>query len=508
MPSRRHARFTRFARLTRLGAVATFLLAAACGKSAVSQPATTASAASAAKATPDDGSKPVASAEDGPRKSDDRPVVSTAQAAWVGAATESEAILRSSRDTLLGVWVDVPEGRPKVRAPVDVALVVDTSGSMAGAKIENARSAARQLVQNLQDGDIVSLDSFSDTARVVVPPTKLDVETRPEILRAIATLGVGGSTNMFSGLTLGQSHMQSAPPTHTVRRVVVISDGIANVGPSTPEALGAIAERGLRFRAQVTSLGVGADYDEHTLNALAVKSSGRLYHLSDPKEMAQTLRREVELVTGTIASDAVVEVVPAPGVQLIGADGIRTEWGEGGALRIPIGALHGGQRREALVRVRVVDPRTMEGASSRPIASVRLKFKDPADGDLERIQETVARATMTDDAAVVARSVNARTRSIAAIWEVAHTQLQVAQQVNSGQFVDADRELERAQKKLETEASKAKDDAEKRRLTTAAAGVASQRAAVGRAAAAPAPKAAARDEALKMNSAAMDSFGF
>ncbi len=493
--------------LTRFGTALTFLLAAACGKGAVSQPAATAPTASQAKA--DDGSKPVAADDDGPRKHDDRPVVSaSSQAGWVGAATESEAILRGSRETLLGVWVDVPEGRPKVRAPVDVALVIDTSGSMAGAKIENARSAARQVIQNLQDGDIVSLDSFNDTARVFVTPTKLDVETRPEILRAIATLGVGGSTNMFAGLTLGESHLQSAPTTHTIRRVVVISDGIANVGPSSPDALGVIAERGLRFRAQVTSLGVGADYDEKTLNALAVRSSGRLYHLSDPKEMSQTLRREMDLVTGTIASDAVVEVVTAPGVQLVGADGIRTEWGEGGALRIPVGALHGGQHREALVRVRVNDAAALEGMTTRPIASVRLKFKDPSDGDLERIQETVARARITDDAAVVASSGNARTKAIAAIFAVSQTQLTVAQQVNSGQFVDADRELERAQKKLESEAAVAKDATEKRRLSTAAAGVASQRAAVSRAAAAPAPKAAARDEALKMNHSAMDQMGF
>ena len=92
---------------------------------------------------------------------------------------------------------------------------------------------------------------------------------------------------------------------------MLISDGIANVGPSSPETLGTIAERGLRNQVQVTSLGVGNDYDEKTLNALAVKSSGRLYHLTEPKEMASILKGELDLLDATLASDAFVEVDPA-----------------------------------------------------------------------------------------------------------------------------------------------------------------------------------------------------
>ena len=104
------------------------------------------------------------------------------------------------------------------------------------------------------------------------------------------------------------------------------------------------------------------------------------------------------------------------------------------------------------------------------------------------------------------RSENARTKAIAAIFDIAKTQIQVAQSINQGQFVDADRELAVAQKKLEEQASVTKDAKEKSRLTQAASSVATQRSTVGRAAAA--PKAVQRDEALKMNHAAMDAMGF
>jgi Ca-activated chloride channel family protein len=209
----------------------------------------------------------------------------------------------------------VPNVNITNKPPVDLALVVDTSGSMAGAKIVNARAAAKQLVEAMQDGDIVSIDTFSDRAETFVAPTVITPDSRERLLAAVARLRPQGSTNLFDGLSLAEAHVAQAPGTHTVRRVVVISDGIANVGPSTPDALGAIAERGLRFRAQVTSLGVGNDYDEHTLNALAIKSSGRLFHVSDPVEMTAFLKKEVELLTSTVASDAFVEVMPAPGAQ-------------------------------------------------------------------------------------------------------------------------------------------------------------------------------------------------
>jgi Ca-activated chloride channel homolog len=426
-------------------------------------------------------------------------------ATWIGAAPEGEMLASGTREAFLGVWVDVPEVRPETRPPMEVAIVVDTSGSMAGPKIENARAAARELVKNLRDGDIVALDAFSDNARTVIPPTRLDAHSRDEIMRSIATLGIGGSTNMFEGLTLAEGQIAAAPATHSLRRIVVISDGIANVGPSSPESLGMIAERGLRFRAQVTSLGVGTDYDERTLNALSVKSSGRLYHLTEPKEMATILKNEADLLNATLASDSFVEIVPAPGVQILGADGLRADWHEGGTLRIPFGALHAGQHREALVRVRLTDPMAFEG-QKRSLASVRLRFRDAQDSDLERVQEVVARTQLTNDSAAVASSVNSRTKAIVAIQDAAKTQIAAAQRINDGNFMDADKELEKAQKQLQAQAAVVTSAPEKKRIEEAAGRVAAARATTQ--ALPSAPKAVQRSKALDMNASGMHDRGF
>jgi Ca-activated chloride channel family protein len=424
--------------------------------------------------------------------------------AWVGTAAESDVLAAGDGATTLGVWIDAPEARPHAHVPMDVSLVIDTSGSMAGPKIENARRAASMLIDNLSDGDIVSIVSFSDDAHTIVEPSTLSSDTRRALKARIAQLQPTGSTNMFDGLGLGESLVARAPATHAVRRVVVISDGIANVGPSSPEALGALAERGLRFHAQITSLGVGTDYDERTLNALALRSTGRLYHLAEPKEMPAQLTRELALLQSTVATDAFIEIVPAPGVDLVSVEGCRSERGEAGALNLPLGALFSGQHREALVHVRIADPSA--SSSSRALASVRLHFRDPDDGDLPRIQEVVARASFSTDATSVAKSENAKTKSIAAVLDASNLELGASQSASTGHFEEADKKLAQAEQALESRAAHTQDVSERTRLVAVARKVAGARAQVQ--AAPNAPAASQRNTTLELNADAMHTAGF
>jgi Ca-activated chloride channel family protein len=446
-----------------------------------------------AVATPEKSPAPV----DGPRK--DGP--------WIGAAPASDFVLRGSPETLLGVWVDVPTGELAAHPKTAVSLVIDTSGSMAGAKIEHARLAARSLLDHLADGDFVSIDTFSDDARALVSPTFLGRDNRGRMTASLTDIGASGGTNLFEGLRLGALHVAGAPSACAARRVVLISDGIASVGPTSPETLGAIAEKGAEHGIQFTAIGVGLDYDERTLNTLAMRSSGRMYHIASPEDMASVLAEESRLFASTRATNAFVEIVPAPGVMLLGVDGARSMRDGSGALHVPLGAMFGGQHREMLVRARVTDP---GAAGEHPLASVRLHFQDPSEQGLERVQEVVARYALTDDLQQVASHENERTRSIAAVQEAARTAVDAAQQVNEGRFEDADAKLAQAEARLKDAASRAQDEGERRRVLALAQTMSAARSESRAAAAAPpAAKAAARRaSALKMNSDAMDAMGF
>src|SRR5262249_12088553 len=246
---------------------------------------------------------------------------------------------------------------------------------------------ARELIDKLSDGDIVSIITFSDEVHERVPPTVLDRGSRAALLRVVASLEPSGGTNMFDGLRLGEHRALQSPATHPVRRVVLISDAMANVGPSSPDVLGAVAAKGADGGVQVSAIGVGLDYDERTLDALAVRSSGRLYHLNEPREMTAILDREIGLLQATAATGALVQVAPAPGVTILGADGVRIDRQPNGSVQLPLGTMFGGQHREMALRVRV----EAAGEGGRALASVRLRFRDPGDGGLERVQEVVAR---------------------------------------------------------------------------------------------------------------------
>jgi Ca-activated chloride channel family protein len=248
---------------------------------------------------------------------------------------------------------------------------------------------------------------------------------------------------------------------------------------------------------------VGLDYDERTLDAIAERTSGRLFHVGDPREMTATLEHEVDLLASTVADEAALEVVPAPGVQLAGVEGARSAWAPGGVLRIPLGTLFAGQHREALVRLRVAPA---AAGTQRALASVRLTYHDPAADDVERVQEVLARTMLSNDEGEVASHANAKTHAMMATLEAAKTELQAAQDVGAGNFAQAQAQLAATEQALRSQEATTKDADAKKTLAAAAQSIAVAR---GRAAAAPAkPAASVRDDVLQMNSAGMRALGY
>lgn len=429
----------------------------------------------------------------------------SANAAWIGAAAPSGVLPSNVADQPVAVWVDVPKTTDRVHVPSAVTLAIDTSGSMQGQKIEHARAAARSVLGGLKDGDVVALYTFSDEARLRVPPTEITPRTRALVGAVIDELGAVGATNLFDGVRMAEATTQSAPGDHRVRRVIVISDGRATVGPSDPRQLGELAQAGMGHGVQVTSFGIGLDYDELTLNELALRSSGRLYHLADPTELPGIVKREIALIESTMATDAFVDIVPAPGVTITGIDGQPAGWTTGGGRRVSLGSLFGGQSRELVVRVNV----SGERSGDRPLLSARLEYADPSDGGVARVQETLARATFSDDSALAGTRPNPRAQSIISMQDAARIASEASARANEGELGAAEQRLEAAEKKLRDGARTASAP-ERARILASADRIAGTRRAFSAAKSAPAAHRAAigRAGALDANDAAMDLQGY
>ncbi len=427
-------------------------------------------------------------------------------AAWLqGGPVQSQYVVGSDGNTYIGLWIDAPTVAvgTQVRAPMDVSLVIDTSGSMSGEKIVNARAAATSFIETLADGDVLSIYGFGSGAYQLAAPTRLSSMTRPALIAAVQTLQASGGTNMYDALVAAEASVAQAPATHPVRRVVMISDGQANIGPSTPDALGDVAGRGTEIGAQVTAIGVGLDYDERTLGALAQRSAGRMYHLADPSQMAMILHNELGLLGATVAANAYIEITPAAGVQILGVEALPMNR-EGSAVRIPIGALHGGQHREVLVRAHIDTAQ----AGQRAIGAARLVFQDPRANNVQRASQLNLAYAVTPDTRAATASAQPSVTAMVTRYQAANVQIQATEMINRGQAGQADATLANAESSLRREAAVASNEGERRRLESQAVAISRSRAQVRASASAPAGAPAPRAAALENNRAAMDAMGF
>jgi Ca-activated chloride channel family protein len=265
--------------------------------------------------------------------------------------------------------------RATQRPAMSVALVIDRSGSMAGDKMGNAISAAASFIQNLSDGDVVAIYAYDDVVDQLAPPTPVNAATRPGLLAAVGQLFPRGSTNLHGGLMAGVAALSRPGAERPLRRVILISDGLANVGPSSPIQLGQAAANASYSGISVTAIGVGLDYDEAVLGALAVRSGGRFYHLQEPGQMAIILQSELEALTQTVARGLSIELIPAPGVQVLdatGADVVRN----GRRVQLRLGDMLGGQSRAVVVDLRL----PTAGGPERQAAQLIMSYQAASSG--------------------------------------------------------------------------------------------------------------------------------
>lgn len=201
--------------------------------------------------------------------------------------------------------VAVPGAR--ARTPLNLALVIDRSGSMGGGKLENAKEAALALVDRLSDDDILSVVAYDTEASVVVPATR--ASDRETIRAAIRRIGTGGSTALFAGVSLGAREARKFLDRRRVNRLLLLSDGLANVGPQSP---GELAELGASFAKEgisVTTFGLGLGYNEDLMSRLALASDGNHAFIENAADLARIFDAEFGDASSVVARDVRLRVI-------------------------------------------------------------------------------------------------------------------------------------------------------------------------------------------------------
>ncbi|MBX3143249.1 MAG: macro domain-containing protein [Trueperaceae bacterium] len=215
----------------------------------------------------------------------------------VGLTPEKPALPAAggTLDCLLEISVALPAASSD-RHPIDLALVIDRSGSMSGAPLEAAKAAAREAVNMLLPGDRVAVVTFDDSVYVPVPLT--DVGTGTALINAaIGGIGPGGSTNLFGGWAEGMSQVINSVSKDRVTRVALLSDGQANAGVTDRGQIAADIAEAARLGVSTSAFGFGRNYDEALLRMVADAGVGNYYFIEDASQTVDAFQQELASVS-------------------------------------------------------------------------------------------------------------------------------------------------------------------------------------------------------------------
>ncbi len=342
-----------------------------------------------------------------------RLAVDTAELTGFVALTQGAVLADGIRELFAELRLEGRDGAgPARRRPVALAVVLDTSGSMYGDKIEQARRSVLALAARMHPDDRLAIIAYDSTARVVQPLAPI-AAVRETLDARIAMIQASGGTNIPAGLALGATALSDAPAS-MVHRLVLVSDGLDGSG----QPLDAVG-RDLGGRAQAgtttSALGVGTDYDERWLTTVADAGRGNYAFLAQGSELAGFLARELEQASTTVADLTAIDVALPEGWRV--AEAYGGTWSDG---HVALGSLVTGERRRVTLRI--------EAAAGAPgtehALPVALRYRSAREGtdrnlDLGRLSVSV----VGDEAQVIAsRDVALHAEAVAQRLDVAQAQ--------------------------------------------------------------------------------------
>jgi Ca-activated chloride channel family protein len=235
---------------------------------------------------------------------------------------------------------------------VDMVIVLDRSGSMQGRKIEDARQAVLTLLSSLSAKDRLALITYSDRVQHVSTLNNITVNHRDQLETLIHHITAGGGTNLGAGLQAGINLLVSAPENGNARKVILISDGLANKGITDSARLGMMAGVAVKKEFAVSTVGVGNDFNEQLMTAIADRGAGNYYYLENPMAFAEVFQKELFYTQATVATNVSISIALNQGISLANASGYPINIQKDHAVFYP-GDLHAGQIRKLFLSLQM-----------------------------------------------------------------------------------------------------------------------------------------------------------
>jgi Ca-activated chloride channel homolog len=264
----------------------------------------------------------------------------------------------------------------KSRKPVHLTFLVDVSGSMSSQdKLPLAKQALKILISNLKDGDTVALVTYAGATKIVLEPT--GIAQRGRIIAALEDLTSGGGTGMGTGMELAYKMALQNHKRDHVNRVIVLSDGDANIGPSSHEDMLKQIKAYVDEGVTMSTIGLGmGNYKDTMMEQLANKGNGNYYYIDSIQEARKVFGEQIGGTLEVIAKDVKLQVEFNPKAikkyRLVGYENRDIADQDFRNDKVDAGELGAGHTVTALYEVELVP-----GSAEDTMATVRIRHKKP-----------------------------------------------------------------------------------------------------------------------------------
>jgi len=297
--------------------------------------------------------------------------------------------------TLTAAEIEQLSHRPVQKT--DLVIVLDRSGSMKGQKIHDAREAVLRLIDRLSAEDRLAVVTYSNGVKTLSPLMPMNARNRGQVIAAVRRITSGGGTNLGGGLQRGIETLMQTEADGRQRKVILLSDGLANHGVTDPVALGNMASGAVEHNYAVSTVGVGYDFNEVLMTTIADHGAGSYYFLEDPTQFAQIFQKEFESARNVAASGLELRIPLKDGVQLIHAGGYPIENKDGYAVIHP-GDLLSGQQRKLFLTFQVPTDRNRD----YHLGGFQVRFMAAGTSRQMEIKDDLTLACVADPKAVIA----------------------------------------------------------------------------------------------------------
>ncbi len=184
---------------------------------------------------------------------------------------------------------------------LNLSIVLDRSGSMAGQPLFEAKQAAIMMVNKMRASDQISVVAYDDRADLIVPTTTCD--DKQAIIRAIQNIYEGSLTNLHGGWIMGAEQVALKKNVKSINRVLLLSDGNANVGLTDINELKNQCSRLAETNITTSTYGLGGSFNEELMVSIAGAGLGHSYYGQTSDDLMDPFNEEFETLLNTVATD-------------------------------------------------------------------------------------------------------------------------------------------------------------------------------------------------------------